>query len=175
MQKKRLLQDIGLNAYEAAAYLSLLKLGVSEASAVCKDSDVPYGKVYTVLESLSKNGFVEVQASRPKKFRAIDPDTALDDFFEIRKSEIEREVDILKGSVKEAKNALKAVPAKIKILIALAVVASKQCERCTVVQMQSALKNGATKEEIMEVMDVIFITSGAPAVAACRDALKLLK
>ncbi len=68
-----------------------------------------------------------------------------------------------------------ALPAKTKILIALAVVASKQCERCTVVQMQSALKNGATKEEIMEVMDVIFITSGAPAVAACRDALKLLK
>jgi AhpD family alkylhydroperoxidase len=65
--------------------------------------------------------------------------------------------------------------AKTKILIALAVVASKQCERCTVMQMQSALKNGATKEEIMEVMDVIFITSGAPAVAACRDALKLLK
>ena len=51
-----------------------------------------------------------------------------------------------------------ALPAKTKILIALAVVASKQCERCTVVQMQSALKNGATKEEIMEVMDVIFIT-----------------
>lgn len=68
-----------------------------------------------------------------------------------------------------------ALPAKVKILMALAVVASKQCERCTVVQMQSALKNGATKEEIMEVMDVIFITSGAPAVAACRDALKLLK
>ncbi|MDW7732919.1 MAG: carboxymuconolactone decarboxylase family protein [Methanolobus sp.] len=68
-----------------------------------------------------------------------------------------------------------ALPAKTKILMALAVVASKQCERCTVVQMQSALKNGATKEEIMETMDVIFITSGAPAVAACRDALKLLK
>ncbi|KKH92962.1 carboxymuconolactone decarboxylase [Methanosarcina sp. 1.H.T.1A.1] len=68
-----------------------------------------------------------------------------------------------------------ALPAKVKIMIALAVVASKQCERCTVVQMQSALKNGATKEEIMEVMDVIFITSGAPAVAACRDALKLIK
>lgn len=68
-----------------------------------------------------------------------------------------------------------ALPAKTKILAALAVVASKQCERCTVVQMKSALNNGATKEEIMELMDVIFITSGAPAVAACRDALKLLK
>jgi AhpD family alkylhydroperoxidase len=68
-----------------------------------------------------------------------------------------------------------ALSAKTKILIALAVVASKQCERCTVAQMKSALNNGATKEEIMELMDVIFITSGAPAVAACRDALKLLK
>ncbi len=68
-----------------------------------------------------------------------------------------------------------ALPAKTKILMALAVVASKQCERCVASQMQSALKNGATKEEIMETMDVIFITSGAPAVAACRDALKMLK
>jgi len=68
-----------------------------------------------------------------------------------------------------------ALPAKVKILMALAVVASKQCERCVVAQMKSALENGATKEEIMETLDVISITSGAPAVAACRDALKLLK
>ena len=68
-----------------------------------------------------------------------------------------------------------ALPAKVKILMALAVVASKQCERCVVAQMKSALENGATKEEIMETLDVISITSGAPAVAACRAALKLLK
>ena len=67
-----------------------------------------------------------------------------------------------------------AIPAKYKILMALAVVASKQCEACTVSQMKSALKNGATKEEIMETLEVISITSGAPAVSACRDALKLL-
>jgi AhpD family alkylhydroperoxidase len=68
-----------------------------------------------------------------------------------------------------------ALPAKTKILMALAVVASKQCEACVASQMKSALNNGATKEEIMEVMDVIFITSGAPAVAACRHALKMLR
>lgn len=67
------------------------------------------------------------------------------------------------------------LPAKTKILMALAVVASKQCETCVVAQMKSALNHGATKEEIMEVMDVIFITSGAPAVAACRHALRMLK
>lgn len=66
------------------------------------------------------------------------------------------------------------LPAKTKILMALAVVASKQCESCVMSQMRSAIHNGATKEEIMETMEVISITSGAPAVAACREALKVL-
>jgi len=112
MQNKRLLQDIGLNAYEAAAYLSLLKYGVSEANVICRDSEVPYGKIYTVLEALVGKGFVEVQSSRPKKFRAVDPALALDSFFEKRKAESEREMEVLKGSVEEAKQALRSVPAQ---------------------------------------------------------------
>lgn len=112
MQNKRLLQDIGLNAYEAAAYLSLLKLGVSEANIICRDAEVPSGKIYTVLESLAGKGFVEVQSSRPKKFRAVEPDLSLDSFFEKRKSGFEREIEVLKGFVEEAKQALRSVPAQ---------------------------------------------------------------
>lgn len=67
-----------------------------------------------------------------------------------------------------------ALSAKTKILMGLAVVASKQCESCVMAQMRSAIHNGATKEEIMETMEVISITSGAPAVAACRNALNTL-
>ncbi|MDY9926225.1 TrmB family transcriptional regulator [Methanosarcina sp.] len=110
MQNERLLQDIGLNAYEAAAYLSLLKLGVSEASAIYRDSEVPYGKIYSVLESLVGKGFVEVQVSRPKKFRAVDPELSLDTIFERRKTEVEREIAVLKGSIEEAKQALAVIP-----------------------------------------------------------------
>lgn len=110
MQNEQLLQEVGLNIYEAAAYLSLLKLGVSEASDIYRDSEVPYGKIYSVLESLVGKGFVEVQASRPKKFRAVDPELALDTFFERKKAEVEREMALLKNSVEEAKEALKAVP-----------------------------------------------------------------
>ncbi|MCK4928597.1 MAG: carboxymuconolactone decarboxylase family protein [Methanosarcinales archaeon] len=68
-----------------------------------------------------------------------------------------------------------ALPAKMKVLMALAVVASQRCESCTVAQMRSALNQGATKEEIMETMEVVFLTSGAPGVASCREALKLVK
>ncbi len=68
-----------------------------------------------------------------------------------------------------------ALPAKVKALMGLAVVASQRCEVCTVSQMRNALHQGATKEEIMETMEVIFLTSGAPGVAVCRNALKLVK
>lgn len=110
MPNERFLQDVGLNAYEAAVYLSLLKLGVSEASAIYRDAEVPYGKIYSVLESLAGKGFVEVQASRPKKYRAVDPEISLDAIFERRKAEVEREIAVLKGSIEEAKQVLKAIP-----------------------------------------------------------------
>jgi sugar-specific transcriptional regulator TrmB len=110
MQNKKLLQDIGLNAYEAAVYLSLLKYGVSEANILCRDAEVPYGKIYTILESLARKGFVEIQATRPKKFRMIDPATALYSFFEKRKIESEREMEVLKNSIEETKQALRSVP-----------------------------------------------------------------
>jgi HTH-type transcriptional regulator, sugar sensing transcriptional regulator len=110
MQNKRLLQDIGLNAYEAAVYLSLLKYGVSEANILCRDAEVPYGKIYAVLETLAGNGFVEIQTSRPKKFRAVDPAQALDSFFMKRKIESERKMEVLKNSIEETKKALRSVP-----------------------------------------------------------------
>lgn len=68
-----------------------------------------------------------------------------------------------------------ALSAKVKVLMSLAVMASQRCEACCESQMRSALNHGATKEEIMETMNVVFITSGAPGVAVCRKALNLIE
>jgi len=68
-----------------------------------------------------------------------------------------------------------ALPAKVKVLMSLAIMASQRCEVCCESQMRSALNHGATKEEIMETMNVIFITSGAPGVAVCRRALNIME
>jgi len=67
-----------------------------------------------------------------------------------------------------------ALSSKVKVLMSLAVMASQRCEPCCESQMRSAINHGASKEEIMETMNVIFITSGAPGVATCRKALKIL-
>ncbi len=62
-----------------------------------------------------------------------------------------------------------ALSAKVKVLMSLAVMASQRCEPCCESQMRSALNHGATKEEIMETMNVVFITSGAPGVASMQE------
>ncbi len=49
-----------------------------------------------------------------------------------------------------------ALPAKIKV------------------QMKSALNHGATKEEILDTLGVVFVTAGAPGVNVCKSAMKKL-
>lgn len=67
-----------------------------------------------------------------------------------------------------------ALPAKIKVLMALAVVAGRLCPECVEMQMRSALRQGATKEEILDTLGVVYVTAGAPGVSVCKDAIKKL-
>jgi len=62
--------------------------------------------------------------------------------------------------------------AKMKRLIALAVVSTMGCEACATAQMQVAMNKGASREEILDVLGVLVVTAGMPAVATARDALK---
>ncbi|HII81476.1 MAG TPA: TrmB family transcriptional regulator [Methanosarcina sp.] len=110
MQKTKLLKEIGLSAYESAVYLSLLKLGVSEASTIHKDAEVPYGKVYSILDSLVEKGLVEVQRSRPKKYKGVKPDIALDRIFKKKEFEVEKELETLKLKIDELKKILMSIP-----------------------------------------------------------------
>ncbi len=67
-----------------------------------------------------------------------------------------------------------ALPAKIKVLMALAVVAGRLCPDCAEMQMKSAINHGATKEEILDTLGVVFVTAGAPGVNVCKTAMKKL-
>jgi len=67
------LREYGLDKYESLAYLTLVKIGLCTSSAVSKKSDVPYGRIYSVLSSLESKGFVKVYTGAPKRFMAIEP------------------------------------------------------------------------------------------------------
>jgi sugar-specific transcriptional regulator TrmB len=67
--------------------------GPSNYRVICRESNVPAGKIYQVLSTLQAKGFVEVIQEKPKIFRAEEPKKALrrrlrqleDDFFELER------------------------------------------------------------------------------------------
>ncbi len=85
-----MLESLGLTKYEAKAYLSLLSHGITDARTICDSSGVPSSKIYNIMNKFKLLGLIEIQATKPAKFRALDPKTSL------RKLVKNKESDILK-------------------------------------------------------------------------------
>ncbi len=73
----RFLEFIGIKGYEAKAYITLIEIGESDAPRIASKAGIPLPRIYDVLESLILKGLIEVKAGRPRKYRALPPDIAL--------------------------------------------------------------------------------------------------
>ncbi|WP_265109973.1 TrmB family transcriptional regulator [Halosolutus halophilus] len=88
------LRDLGLSEYEARAYRALLNTGPTTAKELSRASDVPMGRIYDVLNSIEQYNLVRSQtASRPKKYVAVEPSTALDRLLDDKKRELEEKAE----------------------------------------------------------------------------------
>ena len=72
------LREIGLTEYESRAYLFLIGKGATTASKISENTDVPYSKIYEVLNSLDKKGWLETKSGRPKRYYPKPPAEALE-------------------------------------------------------------------------------------------------
>lgn len=88
------LRDLGLSEYEARVYRALLDTGPTTAKELSRASDVPMGRIYDVLASIETHSLVRSQsASRPKKYVAVEPETALSRLLDDRRRELEAKAD----------------------------------------------------------------------------------
>ncbi|MEM3766482.1 MAG: helix-turn-helix domain-containing protein, partial [Candidatus Bathyarchaeia archaeon] len=71
------LKKVGLTDYEVDAYLTLLEKGALTARQISYGAQIPPSKVYQVLNSLEKKGWIEVSRKRPSKYFPKSPETAL--------------------------------------------------------------------------------------------------
>lgn len=68
------------------------------------------------------------------------------------------------------------LPEKFKELIMAAGAACRMVEKSTDAHMQTAMKHGATKQEILEMSLCVWLIGGMPSLSLCMSALgKLLK
>ena len=103
------LRDLGLSEYEARAFRSLLDTGPTTAKELSRASDVPMGRIYDVLNSLETYRLVRSQtASRPKKYVAVEPETALDRLLDDKKAELEAKAEQYEDIVSELGDQLEA-------------------------------------------------------------------
>jgi sugar-specific transcriptional regulator TrmB len=72
------LQNLGLTEYETKAYVTLLQRGAMTARETSEISLVPYSKIYEVLGSLEKKGWIETESGRPSKHYPRSPLDALE-------------------------------------------------------------------------------------------------
>jgi|GEM_PF-830260 sugar-specific transcriptional regulator TrmB len=72
------LQKFGLTKYESLAYISLLKLGPSRATDITKESGIPHTRVYDVLSSLHRKGFVDIMHGTPRLYKPVSPEIVLE-------------------------------------------------------------------------------------------------
>jgi len=86
------LREMGLSEYEAGAYLALLRQGTGTAKEIANASGIPQSRIYDVLEKLEEKGFVTIQMGRPKRFGAIEPELAVEQFLKHERSEFEEEI-----------------------------------------------------------------------------------
>ncbi len=85
------LQQVGLNAYEARAYLVLVGHPRFKALELAARARVPRQKIYEVLDSLIEKGFAHVVQEKTKLFSAVEPELAIPAYLERKRRWLEQE------------------------------------------------------------------------------------
>ena len=88
----RRLQRLGLNAYEARAYLVLVGHQRFKALELANRASVPRQKIYEVLDSLVEKGFAHVIQEKTKLFSAVEPGLAIPNYLARRREVLERDL-----------------------------------------------------------------------------------
>src|SRR3989344_4251605 len=84
----KFLERLGLTEYEAKSLDTLLKLNEAFAPEISRNAQVPKTRVYDVLEKLiQKNLIIEIYG-RPKKYKSIEAEKAVQILLEEKKTEV---------------------------------------------------------------------------------------
>ncbi|RZN61910.1 TrmB family transcriptional regulator [Methanonatronarchaeum sp. AMET6-2] len=91
------LEELGLSSYEAKTFIALNRLGRGTAREIYRVSDVPRSQIYGAAEELEKKGLIEIQRSKPMKFRPVELEEAEKKLTQDFKSKKENALNYIKN------------------------------------------------------------------------------
>ncbi len=102
MELAQFLDGLKLNKYEKEVILYLSNVNSADAGTIYKNTKVPQGRIYSVLQSLKIDGFVDVIPTSPKKFRIKNLKYSLKKYLESKKNDLENQMNKVE-SIEEGK------------------------------------------------------------------------
>jgi sugar-specific transcriptional regulator TrmB len=107
------LRDLGLSGYAAEAFCALVRASEVTAGDLGTKTGIPDSKIYYALQELAEKGLVEVQAGKPKTYRAVSRKRIEARLNEMLEAKHERETDAVSrvGSLLEPIQAATKSPA----------------------------------------------------------------
>jgi sugar-specific transcriptional regulator TrmB len=82
-------EELGLTKNEGKAYSALVQFGKLSAGQVSAKANVPYGKVYNILNSLINKGLARIIPEKTKQFVPCDPESLIK-FIEKKEKKLEK-------------------------------------------------------------------------------------
>lgn len=122
------LGKLDLTEAESRVYVHLLKHGTSTAGKLAKISSYSRPKVYEILEKLVNLGLAESFPTRPKRFKALDPEIAIPSYLGMKRAELDEVENKLKDSLTEFFNKPESKESEIFINQGLRKCSLKYCE-----------------------------------------------
>src|SRR5271157_3553436 len=98
---RKFLKKLQLTSYEINSYFVLISSTALAAKEISIQSSVPTGRIYDALERLLNLGLIEVQDTRPKKYKAVPPNSAFRNLIAQFEESNQKEVQILYSQARE--------------------------------------------------------------------------
>lgn len=110
-------QEFGLTQYETKVYLALVELGESTTGQILNQALIHSGKIYQILESLKKKGFVsEITKNGIKKYSPTEPNQILE-LFRDKKKKVDEQEKIFKEILPQLSDKIKSAKKETHIEI----------------------------------------------------------
>jgi len=91
------LRNLGLTEYEAKVFVALTRHGSGTATDIHMFSGIPRPAVYGVLKKLAERGIIEVQHTKPMRYKCMSPEEAIEKI----KKDFEQETESALGKLNE--------------------------------------------------------------------------
>jgi DNA-binding response OmpR family regulator len=103
------LAHFGLTKTQAKIYITLIALGVASASEIAALSKIRREEVYRIIPEMEKHGIITRKLKAPRKFSAIQPETAFQLLTKTKLKTMTEEIDKLRQKQAELISRLKTI------------------------------------------------------------------